>query len=173
MDDTEKMAKYKKLGKAGAQGEGYKAFFAADDGTHGEELWVTDGTVAGTKMVKDINPGSSSSSICWMHRFNDKVVFSADNGEDGSELWISDGTEEGTYMVLDIHDFGSSDPRGCMQVNENQFIFAAKNFDSEIESDRGKQWGLWVSDGTASGTELIYECDRSFRGQDCNRGEYS
>ena len=172
IDDTRKLAQYKNLVTAGAQGKGYKAFFAADDGTHGEELWVTDGTVAGTKMVKDINPGSSSSSICWMHRFNDKVVFSADNGEDGSELWISDGTEEGTYMVLDIHDFGSSDPRGFMQVNENQFIFAAKNFDSEIESDRGQQWWLWVSDGTASGTELIYECDMRFPGQDFNTREY-
>ncbi len=35
---------------------GGKAFFTADDGTHGDELWVTDGTVPGTNLVLDIYP---------------------------------------------------------------------------------------------------------------------
>ena len=29
-------------------------FFTHDDGIHGEELWVTDGTPEGTRLVKDI-----------------------------------------------------------------------------------------------------------------------
>ncbi|NIP52547.1 MAG: hypothetical protein GWN61_15505, partial [candidate division Zixibacteria bacterium] len=33
-------------------------FFAASDGIHGYELWKSDGTAAGTVMVKDINPGN-------------------------------------------------------------------------------------------------------------------
>ncbi|MEM7205624.1 MAG: ELWxxDGT repeat protein [Planctomycetota bacterium] len=39
---------------------GQHAFFAATDGVHGFELWRTDGTAAGTALVKDLVPGSSS-----------------------------------------------------------------------------------------------------------------
>ncbi len=109
INDTRKATQYKNLVVAGEKSKGYKAFFAASDETHGEELWVTDGTAAGTRMVKDINPGTGSSDVNWMARFNDKVVFAANDGQNGMELWISDGTEAGTKMVQDIHEFGSSD----------------------------------------------------------------
>lgn len=35
-------------------------FFEADDGINDFELWKTDGTEAGTFMIKDIYPGSGS-----------------------------------------------------------------------------------------------------------------
>jgi len=158
----------KNLVVAGEKSTGYKAFFAATDATNGEELWVTNGTVAGTKMVKDINPGTSSSDVNYMARFNDKVVFSATDGENGYELWISDGTEAGTYMVKNIHEYDSSEPRGFTQVNENQFVFGAKDYDSQNYSTSGEQWWLWVSDGTEEGTKLIYECDTRFPGVENN-----
>ena len=166
INDTRKAIQYKNLVVAGEKSKGYKAFFAASDAIHGEELWVTDGTVAGTRLVKDINPGTGSSDIGWLSPFNDKVVFAATEGQNGIELWISDGTEAGTYMIKDIHDFGSSDPRGFTQINETQFVFGAKDFESEVTSSRGAQWWLWVSDGTPEGTNMIYQCDTKFPGQD-------
>ena len=41
---------------------GETLFFVATDGVSGAELWKSDGTEAGTVLVKDINPGSAGSS---------------------------------------------------------------------------------------------------------------
>jgi ELWxxDGT repeat protein len=150
---------------AGTKTAGYKAYFAATDEDHGQELWVTDGTPDGTKLVKDINPGSASSDITYLTRFNDKVVFAADDGTNGSELWISDGTEAGTVMLKDINEFGDSYPSAFTQVNEHQFIFCAKTYDSEnYDPDFGEQKWLWVSDGTADGTKQIKDCKVDYPG---------
>ncbi len=37
-------------------------FFSASDGINGNELWKTDGTAAGTVLVKDIRPGGGGSN---------------------------------------------------------------------------------------------------------------
>ena len=80
-------------------------FFPADDGTNGTELWRSDGTEAGTVMVKDINTGAtwdSSSDPYHLTDMGGNIYFVADNGT-GQELWRSDGTEAGTVMVKDIY----------------------------------------------------------------------
>src|SRR5690242_12861935 len=87
------------------------AYFTADDGIHGQELWRSDATPQGTKMVKDINPGAASSNVRAITASGDKIFFRADNGIDGSEIWVSDGTNAGTFMLADISPFGSSSPR--------------------------------------------------------------
>ena len=85
-------------------------FFAADDVKHGMELWATDGTHEGTRMVRDIFPGRASSSPQEFMALDELVFFSADNGTHGTELWVSDGSELGTKMVANIADSGGSGP---------------------------------------------------------------
>jgi ELWxxDGT repeat protein len=62
-------------------------FFRADDGTTGRELWRSDGTAAGTVLVKDINPGPASSSPNELTAVNGTLFFRADDGTTGVELW--------------------------------------------------------------------------------------
>ena len=150
---------------AGSPTKGYYAFFSADDGVHGEELWMTDGTPQGTRMVKDINRGMATSDIQWLTRFNDRVIFTANDGENGFEPWISDGTEEGTFMLKDIHELDSSNAVGYCQLNETQLIFYAMNFDSETAANEPMQY-LWITDGTEEGTRLLKEVECIFPGQE-------
>lgn len=156
----------KNLCVAGSPEKGYKAYFSAIDGDHGEELWVTDGTTEGTRMVKDINPGLATSDIQWLTRFNDKVVFTANDGENGYEPWISDGTEAGTHMLKDIHELESSNAQAFCQMDENHMIFYAMNFDSETAAADVQMQYLWITDGTEEGTRLVKEVDCVFPGQE-------
>ncbi len=57
-------------------------FFAADDGIHGWGLWKSDGTEAGTVMVKDIEPLLEYSAA-----IDGTLFFSADDGTHGYALW--------------------------------------------------------------------------------------
>src|SRR5262249_46384662 len=75
------------------------AYLAGDDGLTGYELWKTDGTAAGTVLVKDIYPGSAGSSLSSLTAVNSTLFFLADDGTTGWELWKSDGTGAGTVLV--------------------------------------------------------------------------
>ena len=63
-------------------------------GSRGAELWSTDGTVAGTRLLKEIRPGSQGSDIVFTADsiLNGALYFRADDGVSGPELWRTDGT---------------------------------------------------------------------------------
>ncbi|XZE56277.1 ELWxxDGT repeat protein [Planctomycetaceae bacterium SH139] len=82
-------------------------YFSASDGSTGFELWKSDGTEAGTMLVKDIKPASTGGNYgsypYYMTGFNGEVYFTANDGTVGEELWKSDGTSAGTVLVSDIN----------------------------------------------------------------------
>ena len=49
-------------------------YFSANDGKHGFELWRSDGTARGTRMVKDINPGTGWSNLSGITAVN-RIVY--------------------------------------------------------------------------------------------------
>ncbi len=58
-------------------------YFAASDNEYGMELWATDGTNEGTRLVKDIFPGRDGSHPGKFFVFNNLLFFNADNGKHG------------------------------------------------------------------------------------------
>ena len=73
---------------------GGMAFFrgCADDGLTGCELWRSDGTEAGTVLVKDIEMGDSLPSNWTGTDVGGTLFFAAEDVTHGLELWRSDGT---------------------------------------------------------------------------------
>ena len=102
-----------------------KWFFTANDGTTGRELWITDGTPAGTMLLKDIYPGTTSG----LNNFQSRVVgnllyFVADDGFSGAELWVSNGTPAGTLKAKEFQTgMAGSDPK-FHSLNGDLYVFA-------------------------------------------------
>jgi ELWxxDGT repeat protein len=139
-----------------------KSIFLADDGVHGTELWATDGTAAGTFMLRDINPGGDivpSSPIL----LGDVLYFGVGVGLDGSGLnaslaglWRTDGTTAGTTMVKSF--------AGGISAGYNKGVTNLTVFDGELffVADDGTNGGaLWKSDGTEDGTVLVKDVNPS------------
>jgi large repetitive protein len=99
-DQTEEDEGYGELIPAG----GFLFFPALVDG-FGYELWRTDGTEAGTILVKDIASGTMSSYPSHGVGVGHTYYFAAsEDGESNSQnrkLWKSDGTEAGTVSLHD------------------------------------------------------------------------
>jgi ELWxxDGT repeat protein len=81
-----------------------KWLFTANDGTHGRELWVTNGTAAGTLMLSDIYLGNSS-GIATIFEYKVRgnlLYFAANDGISGEELWVTNGTAAATLKAKDF-----------------------------------------------------------------------
>jgi trimeric autotransporter adhesin len=126
---------------------GEKLLLNARDALHGYELWASDGTANGTRLVKDIDQSGGSLPRAILD-LNGTLFFNARDPINGQELWKSDGTEEGTVLVADIRPgaFGSF-PWELTAVGNTLYFAACGRGASDLE--------LWRSDGSMAGTQLV------------------
>ena len=126
------------------------AYFSADDGIHGRQLWKTDGTAAGTMMVKDIGPGGPGSGPVYLTNVNGTLFFEVPDNANEAELWRSNGTAAGTVLVRAINQPYAGYPPSRFDdlTNINGTLFFANN-------PAGGLPELWASNGTTAGTVPI------------------
>ena len=113
----------------------------------GKDLWVTDGTPGGTRLVAELN-GSPPAGAS----LGDAVVFV---NNESSELWRSDGTRAGTVPVRSFERIDQ-----LVGLDEGRAIFVADDGTAGME--------IWVTDGTPAGTRLVEDLQPGAEGSSVN-----
>ncbi|KAA3656071.1 MAG: hypothetical protein DWQ04_32130 [Chloroflexi bacterium] len=112
-------------------------FFTALDENNQFGLWKSDGSTAGTVLVKEISTGIKN-----IINVDGTLFFTYDDEGTGGELWKSDGTTAGTVLVKVFNnDTAITTPRNLTNVDGALFF--------TVNAD------IWKSDGTESGTVLV------------------
>lgn len=122
-----------------------KIFFKATTDNYGSELWSSDGTIAGTNLVKETAIGTSNGlTSFYTAEINDELYFVANDNYDyiGGEIWKTDGTNGGTVFITSYAGriFG-------LRAVGNLIYFIVKTDDDNLQ--------VWKTDGTQIGTVLV------------------
>lgn len=123
------------------------ALFFAVDAMHGDELWRTDGTAAGTRLVLDTEPGAGPSipellTVVGRQAFFVKRPNSISVPD---SLWRTDGTAAGTTLLRRFAS-ASTGIGQLTAVGDDVFFYA-----DDVAAGRE----LWKSDGTVAGTVMV------------------
>jgi ELWxxDGT repeat protein len=118
--------------------------FSAFTPAFGEELWKSDGTTAGTTLVRDIAPGNTSSAISQLVVYNGIAVFGASDGSGPYRLWRSDATSGGTFALPIPGDL--DDPQRICSTAVGVFFLARTQAGARV---------LGYTDGTVANTRTL------------------
>lgn len=100
------------------------AFFMANDGFSGQELWRSDGTAAGTMQIAEINPTYAGSLPAHLTYHNGVLLFTADDGASGRELYVTKGSLHKNKIDFNLFDIYP----GVNPVNNVPYTSHASNF---------------------------------------------
>lgn len=131
---------------------GNMIYFHATDGYSGTELWISDGTATGTRLVRDISWGQESSQISNLLNINGVLYFTVRNPLTfGATLWRSNASLSDVYPIKDFSATSCcASPHELTSVGNTLFFVSADGMSSP---------DLWRSDGTSAGTEVVFDHD--------------
>ena len=129
-----------------------RAIFAGYDASGNTNLWVTDGTAAGTSELTAVGAASglNPSGITVL---GTKALFQGIDASNRFELWVSDGTSGGTIELTPAgaNSIGLFGDIGLLSPD-----FTPLGGKLLIQgSDVSGRLGLWVTDGTSAGTSEL------------------
>lgn len=122
--------------------------FAGTDASGRVNLWVTNGTPAGTSELLVAGASSNGLQPTGFVSLGNKVLFSGVDSTNHRTLWVSDGTASGTSKLL----IAGASPNGFNPANLTQV--GNKVFFSAI--DAFGHSNIWITDGTAGGTSELF-----------------
>src|SRR6185295_7588897 len=139
-----------------------RVFFVTGVSHDDEAVWVSDGRAAGTRRLAGPAGADRFLNVGFGAALAGRAVFRLDDGVHGAEPWISSGTVAGTALVADLEpaQLGGSRPQALTRVGDRCFFFTTLPDVEEAHE-------LWVSDGTAAGTERAFAFEPPF---DLSRG---
>lgn len=124
-------------------------YFTANDGTHGDELWKTDGTENGSGMIFDFSPGSDGSNPYGLTVLNNELYFGANSSlfPAGNELFKYNGSK--FSQPIETYPGPNSGNPSFLTVQNNTILFGAQR-NSEVSH-------FWLTDGSQGNTIEISE----------------
>lgn len=121
-----------------------RAWFMADDGVNGFELWTTDGTAAGTNMVADLTTGALTTTIYDVAPLGDEAILHTHDFTNGHRILVTDGSPAGVKTLATL---GLTDPlSGLFTAGDVTFFYTGNS---------NGVWKFWRTDGTVAGTARI------------------
>jgi ELWxxDGT repeat protein len=131
----------------GFEQAGGRVYYLASDGIHGDEIWSSDGTAAGSGMVADISPGAANTRLQQPRTAGGLLYFVrlADTPFGFRyELWRTNGTPAGTFRLRDVAGTTPTLPTESL----GKLFYAAP-------VTGGNGYAVYATDGTVAGTTTV------------------